>query len=136
MKYYHYTIVLVCLILIGCHYKVVNKEPVFNNFKPNSKEYKNKLAKLIRSNPDELTYIFEKYINKNGADYLEITVNGDDTSATALVLVKERRNGVNGIIEKKGISYSGAELYRLQLDVEDNPSGAQFIYKELDFIID
>lgn len=130
------SVLVLCLTLVGCNYNVVNKEPIFNNYKPESKEYKNKLAEIIRSNPDDLTYIFERYIHKNGADYLEIRINGEDTSATALVLVKERRKGVDGIIEKKGIAYGGAELYGLKLDVVDNPSGAIFLYKELDFIID
>ena len=37
-------------------------------------------------------------------DYLEIKVYGDDIAATAMVLVEQKRSGVNGIIEKKGIN--------------------------------
>lgn len=126
-----------CLTLISCSYRtVVNKEPLFANFKPESKEYRNKLAAYIRSNPDDLTYVFERYLQTNGFDYLEIKVYGDDMAATAKVLVKQKRNGINGIIEKKGMSYGGAELYGLKLDVIDDPSGALFVYKDVDFIID
>lgn len=128
--------IVLLLCLCGCHSDVVNKEPVFNDFKPESKEYKDKLAEIIRSNPSNLTYIFESYVNKNGQDYLKVKVNGNDISATALVLVKERRKEVTGIIEKKGMAYGGAELYGLKLNVLDNPSGAEFIYKKLSFIID
>ena len=71
---FYVSIFALCLTFVGCNYKVVNEEPVFNNYKPESKEYKNKLAEIIRSNPDDLTYIFERYINKNGADYLEVRV--------------------------------------------------------------
>ena len=126
-----------CLIIISCSYiPVVNKEPVFTNFKPDSKEYRNKLAQIIRSNPDDLTYVFEKYIQKSGSDYLEIKVYGDDIAATAMVLVEQKRSGVNGIIEKKGIAYGGAELYGLELEVIDSPNGDTFVFKDLDFIID
>jgi hypothetical protein len=73
----------------------VNKEPVFTNFKPESKEYRNKLAEIIRSNQDDLTYVFERYIQKNGSDYLEIKVYGDDIAATAMVLVEQKGNSVD-----------------------------------------
>jgi hypothetical protein len=128
---------LFCLTLISCSYiPVVNKEPVFNNFKPESKEYRNKLAQIIRSNPDDLTYVFEKYIQKNGSDYLEIKVYGDEIAATAMVLVEQKRSSVNGIIEKKGMAYGGAELYGLELDIIDTSNGATFVFNDLDFIID
>ena len=128
---------LFCLKLISCSYiPVVNKEPIFNNYKPESKEYRNKLAGIIRSNSNDLTYVFERYIQKNGSDYLEIKVYGDEIAAAAMVLVEQKRNGVNGIIEKKGVSYSGAELYGLELDIIDTPNGATFVFNDLDFIID
>lgn len=128
---------LLCLTLISCSYiPVVNKEPVFTNFKPESKEYRNKLAEIIRSNPDDLTYVFEKYQHINGSDFLKIKVYGDDIAATAMVLVEQKGTSVDGIIEKKGVSYNGAELYGLELDVIDAPKGATFVYKDLDFIID
>ena len=128
---------LLFLTLISCSYiPVVNKEPVFTNFKPESKEYRNKLAEIIRSNPDDLTYVFEKYQHTNGFDFLEIKVYGDAIAATAMVLVEQKGNSVDGIIEKKGMSYNGAELYGLKLDVIDTPKGATFVYKDLDFIID
>ncbi len=118
------------------NYNVVNKEPIFNDFKPETAEYKDKLAEIIQNNPDELTYIFNRYFQADGNDYLEITVNGDDTSATAMVLVTANREGIEGIIEKKGKGYGGAELYGLQLDIIKKPTGAQFIYKNVDLIID
>ena len=128
---------LLFLTLISCSYiPVVNKEPVFTNFKPQSKEYRNKLAEIIRSNPDDLTYVFEKYQYTNGFDFLEIKVYGDDIAATAMVLVEQKGNSVDEIIEKKGVSYGGAELFGLELDVIDTPNGAKFVYKDLDFIID
>jgi len=128
---------LLFLTLISCSYiPVVNKEPVFTNFKPESKEYRNKLAEIIRSNPDDLTYVFEKYQHTNGFDFLEIKVYGDAIAATAMVLVEQKGNSVDGIIEKKGVSYGGAELYGLELEVIDAPNGATFVYKDLDFIID
>lgn len=109
-----------------------NKEPVFKNFKPEEAVYKNKLAEMIQSNPDDLTYIFEKYID---AEHIEIMVSGTDFLATGLIQVNDW-TGIEGVKEAKGGGYRGAELSGLQLDIVDKPSGAELIYKSIDYIID
>ncbi|WP_284652046.1 hypothetical protein [Flavobacterium terrisoli] len=124
-----------CLIAItSCNsYSITdNKEPIFNNYKPDSKEYKNKLAEKIQSNPDNLTYIFERYID---ATHIEVLISGTDFSAKGLVQVKDWK-GIEGIKEAEGGGYSGAELKGLQLDIIGNPSGAQLIFTKIDYIID
>lgn len=128
---------IIALSMLSCSYiHVVNKEPVFTNFKPESKEYRNKLAEIIRSNPDDLTYVFEKYAHTQNSDYLKVKVYGNDIAATARVMIGANQNGIEGLIAHKGKSYQGAELYGLELDVVDSPTGALFIFKEVGFIID
>lgn len=128
-----YFLISVCCVLTACDANIaVNKEPVFNNYKPESKEYRNKLAQKIINSQKELTYVFEKYIDDST---IEIIVSGHAFPVNCTVKVKNWK-GIEGIKEAKGGGYGGAELYGLKLEVVDNPSEALFLYKELDFIID
>ena len=119
--------------LIACDANIaVNKEPVFNNFKPESKEYRDKLAEKIKAHQDELVYVFEKYIDDTT---IEIIVSGNDFAANCFVKVYNWQ-GIEGIQQAKGGGYGGAELYGLKLYAQNNRLGAIYIYKKLDFIID
>ncbi|UPT70655.1 MAG: hypothetical protein M0D53_16565 [Flavobacterium sp. JAD_PAG50586_2] len=44
--------------------------------------------------------------------------------------------GIEGIIEKKGVSYSGAELEGLKFDIRQDNTSTKFIFKEISGIID
>jgi hypothetical protein len=120
--------------LFGCRYDVINKEPVFDNFKPESKEYKNKLAEKINNNPDDIAYYLKDYHLINDKEYLEFDVEGTDFKGTGLVLVKDWQK-MQLIRKNKGNGYCGAE-FSLQLNVIPNPEGAVLIYKDLNWIID
>ena len=110
---------------------------VFMNSSSSSKEYKSELANLIRSNPGQLTYYFERYLKdtRDGKEYMVVRCTGKSVDATALVLV-ERWNKIEGIQASKGEGYTGAELRGLQLDLEEGASGTIFIYKDVEKVID
>lgn len=120
-------------ILIACDAKIaVNKEPVFNSYKPESKEYRNKLAEKITTNQNDLTCVFDKYIDANT---IEVIVSGKDFAANCLVTVNDW-TGMEGIKKAKGGGYSHVELDGLQLDIKESPEGAVFIYENVASIID
>lgn len=126
-------ILFFCCVLTACDANIaVNKEPVFNNYKPVSKEYRDKLAEKLKVNPEELVYVFQNYIDDST---IEIIVSGKDFAANCFVKVYNW-NGIEGIQQAKGGGYRYAELSGLELIVRENPSGAIFLYKELDYIID
>lgn len=108
---------------------------VFDKFSPTTKEYKNELATKLKSEPKGLLYTFNKYFASNGQELLDITIKGKDFEATGLVLVKNW-NKLEGIKRTKGQGYSGAELRGLQIDIQDNPSGAVLVYQDVEKIVD
>lgn len=108
---------------------------IFQKYSPVSKEYKNKLAAELKLDAEHLIYTFNKYYENEGQEYLDIQVKGDDFVAKGLVLVNNW-NKLEGIKRTKGQGYSGAELRGLKLYIEENPSGATLIYKDLQKIID
>ena|SRR5690606_3624558 len=130
------TLISCVIALTACNN--VSNDPsnsVFEKFSPTTKEYKNELATKVKSNPEGLQYTFNKLIENDGKDYLDIEVMGDDFKAKGLVLVNNW-NKLEGIKRTKGISYSGAELRGLKLHIEENPSGATLVYNDLEKIVD
>ncbi|MEO5777541.1 MAG: hypothetical protein ABIQ27_11590 [Flavobacterium sp.] len=111
-----------------------NKEPVFDTFKPEAKEYKDKLAEKIKAN-DNVSYYFNRLFKKDNADYMEISVEGKDFKAVAFVFINNWKN-IEGIKDANGGGYNGAELKGLQLVVIPNYEGADLVYKDLESIID
>lgn len=133
-----FKLAFICFVIAitACNNTKVNPaNSVFAQFAPATKEYKNALAAQIKSNVGNLTYTFNQMVEENGKDYLAIAVQGPDFNATTLILVNNW-NKLEGIKRTKGISYSGAQLRGLQLAIEENPSGANLIYKDLESIVD
>jgi hypothetical protein len=123
------------LLLFACGSNRKSSGFVCKDCSPASAEYKNELARLLQTDAQRLTYIFNKYVESDGHEYLDIEFKGDDFEASGLVLVTNW-NKLTGIKRTKGLGYSGAELKGLQLDIQKNPSGAAFVFKDLEEIID
>lgn len=130
------TLISCVIALAACNnVKDDTSNSVFEKFSPATKEYKNELATKLKSNPAELHYTFNKLVENDGKEYLDIEVKGDDFKATGLVLVNNWRK-LEGIKRTKGQSYSGAELRGLKLDIEEHSSGANLVYNDLEKIVD
>lgn len=128
---------ITCIVaLTACNnVKENTSNSVFQKFSPATKEYKDELATKLKSNSEGLHYTFNKFVENNGKEYLDIEVRGDDFKATGLVLVNSW-NKLDGIKRTKGLGYSGAELRGLKLDIQENPSGANLVYNDLEKIVD
>lgn len=125
--------IIVCCFLIACDAHISeNKEPVFNNFKPESKEYRNKLAEKLVNSKEELVYVFQNYIDDNT---IEIIVSGESFAANCFVKVNDWKN-MQGIRQAKGGGYRHAELMDFKVHIIPNPKGAIFVFKDLGRIID
>ncbi len=108
---------------------------VFDKFSPDTREYKNELAAKLKLNPEGVHYTFNKFVENDGKEYLDIQIKGDNFNATGLVLVNNWSK-LEEIKRTKGKGYSGAELRGLKLDIEEDSSGANLIYKDLEEIVD
>ena len=133
-----FKILLIFCVVVSTACNNVNNNTsnaVFAKYSPTTKEYKNELATKLKSNPEGLLFTFNKFVENDGKEYLDIQVRGDDFEATGLVLVNNWHK-LEGIRRTKGQSYAGAELRGLTLDIQENPSGANLVYHDLEKIVD
>jgi len=127
-------IIVWSLITVSCRPGI--QRNIFAGMDPASKEYKQKLAREIADHEgDELSFTFNKYLNSNGNDYIEISVDGRGIHATSLVLVKDWKK-LEGIKQTKGIGYTGAELKNLKVELINPDTNPTFVYKDVEKIVD
>jgi len=107
----------------------------FSTRNPDSKEFKNELARRIKADDGKLTYSFNSFKAKGTMEFIHVDIEGVDFHVTTAVIV-ENWGKLSQIRKNKGVGYSGAELKGLKLTVEDTSDGAVFKYKDVKEIID
>ena len=113
-----------------------NENNIFNEFAPDSKEYREELARqLQKMDAMDLTYWFDQYELKGDKEYINIHIQGNDLCAKGVVLVEEWK-GLEGIRKTKGVGYRGAQLKGFEVDIIENSSGIELMFKDIDYIID
>lgn len=113
-----------------------NTNPLFDQFSPDSQEYKAELAKqLAIADKAELTYWFNQYVQSNGQEQLYFNVQGDGLCAL-LVLTVEEWGKLEEVRQKKGMSFRGAEFKNLQFDIKQDSAKTEFVYRDFDKMID
>lgn len=111
-----------------------NNNPVFDQYKPESQEYKKELAKQMQQDGTEnLTYWYNKSHEINGQEYLELFIQNDYVCAKGIIQVKDKAKR-RGLESDKG--YSGAELRGVSIKTEDSPNGINFVLENIESIID
>ena len=123
--------------LAGCSGKPAcrNANLIFEKLTPGTKEYKSELAKQIqKTGSDNLRYWFVHYAKKGTSEYILVQVRGADLCAMAEIQVNNWGKISNMRREPGG--YSGAELKGLEIDTEDDSSGTNFIFRNVDRIMD
>ncbi|MCF6132530.1 hypothetical protein [Flavobacterium wongokense] len=114
-----------------------NTNPVFDKFTPDSKEYKEELARQLKSvDPSELTYWMKDYTEQNDKKYLYVNVQGDGLCAVLFLNIRDSEKGISKLISKKGVSYHGAEFKDLKFDAVKENGETQFIFKSISWIVD
>ncbi|MBU0488576.1 MAG: hypothetical protein KKA07_06740 [Bacteroidetes bacterium] len=92
-----------------------NTNPVFDNFSPESKEYKDELVRQLKIiDKDDLRCFFDKYLEDDSLRYLQVLIQSADLCAMAVITVRNSDEQIKGIIEAKGQGYSGAEFIKLE----------------------
>lgn len=135
----HYVFVLFCLLIytVACDRPACeNSNPVFEKFPPETKQYKDELVKQLNLIENtRLRYWLEKYQEKDGQEYLYCFVQGDGLCAKIVLTVKQW-NKIQDIQTKKGVGYRGAEFKNLKFDIFQDVDHTEFIYKDIEEIID
>ncbi len=112
-----------------------NTNPTFDKFRPDTKEYKSELAKRLKSiGTNNLSYRFDKYLKKGGKEFIVIHIQGEEFCAKGEIQVNDWGK-ISGM--RREISgYSGAELIGLKIEIKQDSLGTNFIYEDIDKIID
>lgn len=112
-----------------------NINPVFDKFTFDTKEYKSELAKQIQSiGTENLSYWFDKYYKKAGKEFIVIHIQGGALCAKGEIQVNDWSK-ISGM-RREVSGYSGAELSGLKIEIEQDSIGTNFIYDNIDRILD
>jgi len=112
-----------------------NSNLTFDKFTPDTKEYKNELAKQIQSiGTDNLSYWFDKYLIKDGKEFILVNIQGGGLCAKGEIQVKDWGK-ISGM-RREVSGYRGAGLKGLKFEIRQDSSGTNFTYVNIDRIID
>jgi len=110
--------------------------PVFARFNPLSIEYKQELVRQLSSRKgEELNYWFNRYFRMDGKDYIDVTIKGDGLNASSAIQINDWTK-LKEIKENNGKGYHGAELQDLKFDIVKSGSNVNFVFKDLNAVID
>jgi len=119
----------------SCRVPECQNSVIFRTFTAEKKEYKSELAKQIKSKGTEnLSYWYDRYVKRDNGEYILVNVQGKGLCATAEIQVfdweklDEMRREVSG--------YKGAELAGLEFKIIDDSTGVNFVYADVDSVID
>ena len=126
----------ILLIFACCFISCANSNAdQLNSYKANPAKLNMELAKQLAVSPGSFRYKFDSYFVKNSSEYINISINKSNFTAIVPVLVNNWKK-IEGIKRSKGLGYSGAELKGLELSAVNNSGHIDFVYKNVDAIID
>ncbi len=135
-RIYFYLFILSLTVQYSCtNLKCNNTNPIFDKYPAESEEYKSELLEVMKAD-NNLKYYLDSYDEMNGNNYLNISVQGDNTCAKAVIWIRNTDKKLDGIIKNKGMGYSGSELKGLQIQTAPDTKKIQFVYKGMDKVID
>ena len=113
-----------------------NTNSVFDSNSIETNTYKKELVKeMARVGKENLTYWLSNYTEQNGKEFIIVNIKGNGLCAKGLLQVNDWKN-IEGIKRAKGVSYKGAELKGLTFDIITNAESIDFIYNNIERIVD
>ncbi len=113
-----------------------NTNPVFDSNGIETNIYKQELVKQMdKVGKDNLTYWLSNYIEENGKEFITVNIQGGDLCAKGLLQVNDWKS-IEGIKRTKGVSYNGAQLKGLKFNTITTGESIDFIYKNIESIVD
>lgn len=114
-----------------------NKDGIFDKYLPDSREYKDELVKQLSIiDKSELTYRMDAYQEIDKTRYLCIDIQGKGLCAKMILTIKKSDKGIEKLLKNKGLGYSGAELKNLKFDIKQDSLSTEFIFREINKIVD
>lgn len=134
----YYCLALAAICLLACnkpHCK--NNNPILQQNTTGSRAYTDELLKQIeRLSPAKTSFWLDSFQEINHVKMLHLSVQGEGLCAKMQVIIQQAITGIEGIIQTKGKSYSGAELKGLEYTVEKSENSNTFIFNKITAIID
>jgi len=125
------------VLVVSCTKSDVKQNAVFEKSLPDSKAYKDELVKQIKAaDQSSLAYYFNSYEEKDGKEYLDITIEGKNLEAHTLLLIKNWDQTLQPLKEFKGKGYGGSELVNLKFDIVQDSATTEFVYLSASEIVD
>lgn len=113
-----------------------NKNPIFDSHAINSAEYKAELLREIEKQGQEnLTYWFSDYTEQNGGEYIVVNIQNHSLCAKGMIRINDWQK-LEGIKRTKGLGYVGALLKGFTFDMRKEAGHIEFVYKDIDRIVD
>jgi hypothetical protein len=125
---------LICVLASCDRPECKNANPVFDQYAPDTKQYKAELIKQINAHK-ELRYWIDQYVKKDGELYMSIFIQGDGVCAKGLMDITSGK-GLENYKGMKGLSYSGAELKGLKYRIDTAAGGYSLVFESVDWIAD
>lgn len=107
-----------------------NTNPVFNQYEPEETAYQEELIDIMEG--QDLRYWLKAYEKQANAEYLWLYVQNEEICALAKMRVGERQ-GIEGLLAAKGVSYRGAELVGVEYQISNEN---ELVFDGLDHILD
>ncbi len=123
-------VVLSALLITSCNTsECTQKNEILANNEVSSAAYKAELANILLStDKSKLTYYLESYHEVGDAKYMMVNIESEDLCGVMKVEFEDFQKGAEQIIEKKGNSYSGAQLQNLQFAINSDGVDTNFVF--------
>jgi hypothetical protein len=114
-----------------------NKNTVFDQFTPETTEYKNELLKQLSLQKDkDLSYWFDRYQVKDNKEYILVDISGKDLCAKGFLLVTNWSDTMQELRNTKGEGYHGAKLDGLRIGIKIDEAQTELLLTEVGKIVD
>ena len=129
--------VLFILVLFSCNKPDCrNTNDIFDRFTPDREEYKKELAsEMQRIGIHNLRYWIDKPVSVDGKQFMQVYIQGQGLCAKAQLFVAD--NGKQPGLGNYGAGgYRGAELKEVDIRINKDVTGTNFILQQVGKIID
>lgn len=125
------------MFFISCdRYDCKNTNPIFDEYRPDSKEYKLELMKQLSIvDKSKLRYWLKNYTENENEVQLHFYIQSKELCAV-LVLDVEQWGKLKQLKTKKGKGRFNAEFKNLQFEIEQDSLDPKFVYKDFSRIVD
>jgi hypothetical protein len=132
----HLKLLFVLLLFDSCERSsCTSSNEIFNIFDASAKEYKLELRNELAIS-SSLRWWVNNYAGRDGNRYLVVKVQGEDLCTVAELQLIENVAGIENLLDKKGVSYEGAELVGLKYTSIEKDGLVELVFDGVEKIID